>query len=422
MKNLPLVILAAGKSSRFYPFSHTNHKSLTTLMGKPILIHTLLSAQRAGFKEAIIVMAKDANIPQLVQQESDLKMNVKFVVQNEANGMGDALLKAEHILPEKFFVASAHRLDIGDHKKSMEKELKNSDCVLLAKKEDDVSEYGVLDLEEKRVKGIVEKPPKGKEPSNYRVLGVYIFSKDLLERLKNSTNHYSLEDELNNYVKDHVVTVVITENDSFSLKYPWDIFALKDYLFNSTKRHIARSAKVHKSAIIEGQVVIGDNTQIMENAVIKGPAYIGSNVIVGNNALIRNGSVIEDKGMLGANSEVKDSIFFPDAHMHSGFIASSVIGQGTRIGAKFVTANKRIDRKNIMTIVKGEKTDTHRSDLGIIMGDYAKLGIDCSSMPGVILGKNVTIGPSTSIQRNVDDNTIYYTKFEEIIEKKSPTE
>ena len=48
-----------------------------------------------------------------------------------------------------------------------------------------------------------------------------------------------------------------------------------------------------------------------------------------------------------------------------------------------------------------------------------KVGVQSSTMPGVIIGNNVIIGPSTVVKKNIPSNVTYYTKFQEIVEEKN---
>ncbi len=70
---------------------------------------------------------------------------------------------------------------------------------------------------------------------------------------------------------------------------------------------------------------------------------------------------------------------------------------------------------------KGE-VDSRRSCLGVLMGSRVNAGIRVSTMPGIIIGNDVIIGPGTTVMNNIDENTLYYTKFKEIIEEKRKTE
>ncbi len=184
------------------------------------------------------------------------------------------------------------------------------------------------------------------------------------------------------------------------------------------KSQIAESAKISKNVIIEGKVHIGENTKILENAVIKGPCYVGDNCIIGNNALVREYTNLEDNVMIGANAEVTRCIFQKDVHIHSGYFGDSIFGKGCRVGAGTVTANVRIDREEVKSVVKGEKIGTGLNSLGVIMGENSKTGINCSFMPGILIGSNCVVGPKSVVSENIGDNTVFYSEFKGIKKKK----
>ncbi len=151
--------------------------------------------------------------------------------------------------------------------------------------------------------------------------------------------------------------------------------------------------------------------KIFENAVIKGPCYIGDNCVIGNNSLIREYSNLENNCLVGAFAEITRSIFQEDVHIHSGYFGDSIFGKGCRIGAGTVTANVRIDRGEIKSVVKGEKIETGLDSLGAIVGENTKIGVHCSLMPGKLIGSNCTIGPNSVVFENIEDNNTFFTEF-----------
>jgi len=175
---------------------------------------------------------------------------------------------------------------------------------------------------------------------------------------------------------------------------------------------------VSKKAVIEGKVYIGKNTKVFENAVIKGPCYIGEDCVIGNNSLIRSYTNLENKVVIGANTEVKNAVFCEGSHMHSGYIGDSIIGENCRLGVGAVTANVRIDREIIKSVVKNKKFETDFKKFGCIIGDNTKTGINCSFMPGVLVGSNCIIGPNSVVMKNIEDNKLFYTEFKGITKNK----
>lgn len=421
MRKIAAIILAAGKSSRMYPFDNGIHKSMIKIMGKPILYYTIEALKNSGIVHLIIVTDGKSRAKDYFGEGKKFGVSIKYVVQEKPEGAGDALLLASKHVTGDFLLVNASHLEadifVEDVLQAKTKDVK---AVLLAKKKTNGVVQGVLRFTGSKVEEIVEKPKMGEEPSNIGVVGIYLFQKDFLETLKKtSKEHYQLETAVSNYAKKNNVIFVETHKETVSLKYPWDLLNIKNYLFKKLKRYISSKAKITKSAELIGEVFVDDGVSVMENVVIKGPCYVGKNAYVGNNAILRGGVDMEENAVAGANMEIKNSILMQNSTTHSGYIGDSVIGKNCKIAAGFLTANVRLDRENVRTVVKGEKIDTQFKMLGVMIGDNSNMGIKVTVMPGIIIGKNVTVGSNTTVMSNIQDNTKYYTKFKEIIDRKN---
>ncbi|MCK5123277.1 MAG: hypothetical protein KAQ87_03985, partial [Candidatus Pacebacteria bacterium] len=247
--------------------------------------------------------------------------------------------------------------------------------------------------------------------------GVYLLPKEFFGYYKRIKEHtYAYEDALALYMKEKEVRMVETLQETPSLKYPWDLFKVNQLMMDALlqEQKIHKSVKIAKSAIIDGPVQIEENTIIFENAVIKGPCYIGKGCIIGNNTLIRKYTNLEDGVLIGANAEVTRSIFQSRSHTHAGFFGDSIIGEDARIGSGAITANVRMNRKEINPFVKNKRVETKLTALGAIIGDNTHLGVAVNLMPGVLVGTDVQIGPNTLVRENVPSNKIYYAEFKGI--------
>ena len=414
------IILAAGEGSRFWPLNQEN-KSLIKIMGKPLVWYTLNSLKEAGIGDIVIIQGPRKDIEENLKNYN-LGMNIRYVVQLEPKGMGNALLQAKDYLDEQFFVLDVTRIDCGEHIELIMEKQKTTGVkvVLLGAKTNNPQLYGILDLEGGRAKGIIEKPGKGKESSDTKVVGIYFLPKEFLDYYQRVPEKmYAFEDALSLYMKEKEVKVAITDKETPSLKYPWDLFRVARFLLDKyLKSEIDQSAKIAKNVTIEGNVFIGKNTKIFENAVIKGPCYIGDNCVVGTNTLIREYSNLENNVLIGAFAEITRTVFQEDVHVHSGYFGDSIFGKGCRIGAGTVTANVRIDRGEVKSVVKGEKIGTDTDSLGAIIGGNTKVGINCSFMPGKLVGSDCQIGPGSVIFENVEDDTVLFTEFKNVKKKR----
>ncbi len=407
------VILAAGESSRFWPLNKKN-KSLIKIMGRPLVWYTIESLKRAGIKKVIVVQGPKKDIEEELNKY-DLGMGIRYVVQESPRGMGDALFRTKDLLQEQFFVLDVARFDAGDYIKPIMEKQKSSDArmILLGAKTDNPQLYGIFNLEGDRVKGITEKPERGKEQSDIKVVGIYFLPKEFIDYYQRvPEDMYAFEDALSLYAKEKDVRWILTEEKTPSSKYPWHLFEVaKSLMDRYLESKVAKTAKIARNALIEGKVFIGENVRIFENAVIKGPCYIGDDCVIGTGSLIREYSNLERKTLVGAFGEVTRSIFQEDVHTHSGYFGDSIFGKGCRVGAGTVTANVRIDRGEVFSIVKGEKIGTSTDSLGVIVGENTKIGINCSLMPGRFIGSGCVIGPQSVVFENIEDDTTYFTEF-----------
>jgi len=412
------LLLAAGQSSRMYPFANGMHKSMIRLMGKPLLQHTIAKLKLKNITEVVIVVGKDNNIEKYFGNGEKFGVSIKYVLQEKPEGAGSAILLAKEHLQDEFLLLNSYHVEIDKLVDQLLSAKQETDGTLLVRQKEDTSDFGVVTVDGNKVKAITEKPPKGKEESNLCIVGIYLLSKSFLTELENTPfDHYQLETALDAFSKKHTVCFVETKEETVVLKYPWDLLGIKNYLLKDLQKNIAESAEIASSAEIIGQVQISENVKVMEKVVIKGPCFIGKNVFIGNNAVLRNGVIVEENSVIGANAEVKNSVIMADSKTHSGFIGDSVIGKNCRIAAGFCTANVRLDRETVKATVKGEKVDTGLKSLGVMIGDETHFGIKSSTMPGIIIGRNVVVGSETTVMNNIDDNTKYYTKFQEVVVK-----
>ena len=425
------VILSAGESSRFWPLntravakggderssSTQKHKSLIKIMGKSLIWYTIEGLKRAGIKDIIIVQGPKKDVEEELKKYK-LNVSVKYLVLPKASGMGSAVWKAKKLIKDNFLVIHAHRFEAGEFVKLMAVKQKKTKVklILLGKIVDNPWAHGIVELDKKnkeKVVNLIEQPKPGKEPSKIGLKGIYLLSKDFFNYYqKVKKNHYDFEDTLKLFMKEGQARIIIVKKEIPSLKFSWELLEISKILFDKyLKPKIDKSVKISKNVIIEGDVYIGGNTKIFEGAAIKGPVYIGENCIIGSNSLIRDYTNLENNCLIGAFAEVARSIFQEDVHTHSGYFGDSIFSKGCRLGAGTITANVRIDRGEIKSVVKGEKIGTGLDSLGVIIGENSRTGINCSLMPGVLIGSNCNIGPNSVVFENIEDNTTFFTEF-----------
>lgn len=412
MSKPTVVIIAGGENSRFFPLNENTYKGAITLFGQPLIVRALDSLKQHGYQKVVIVVSpknyEGHGLSGLVDQ-AQLGLDVHFVLQPEAKGMGDAVLKAREQLSDQFLVTSGYQMNLGELADQLL--AKPAGNVVCATHTDEPWEYGILSLNGEYVTGIVEKPNKGEETSNYKVQTLYKLDQDFIEALlKVPESPYNFEKALDLLMKNQEVGVLQLTDGLPSLKYVWHLFEFQSLFFAGAKSETATSAKIADTAVIDdsqGPVIIGEDVAIGHCARIVGPCYLGNKVIVGDFSFVR-GSSVESETTIGANTEVVRSIILSHTSLHYSYVADSIIGSHVKIGAGFLTANKRLDRAPVSVTIKGKKIDTQRKALGVLIGDTANIGIRVSTMPGVCIGTDAQVFPGVVIYRNLDHKQTLY--------------
>jgi bifunctional UDP-N-acetylglucosamine pyrophosphorylase/glucosamine-1-phosphate N-acetyltransferase len=412
----PVVLLAAGESSRFWPLN-SKHKTLFYLMGKPLIWWTIEGIKMAKIKKVFIVQSPKRDIEEELKKNKIDGLEIKFITQEKPLGTGNALWQARNYLKSDFFVLNADVLNTKEILEMMKKKIKKGTSLLAGQKTKTPEIFGIMKLKGERILEIVEKPKKEKAPSDIKVVGIYFLKPVFFDFYKKVKKHiYDFEDALSLYVKKIETRVVLVkgkeeETPSF-LKYPWHLFNFRKYLFDRfLKPKIEKGAKISKDAIIQGKVFIGRGTKILEGAIIKGPCYIGRKCLVGNNSLVREYTNLEDEVLIGAFAEVTRSIFQKGSTTHSGFFGDSIVDQGTKIGAGTITSNVRLDRGEIFSEVKKERIATGLKSFGTVIGKNTYIGTKVNIMPGKFIGSECKIGPNSLVIKNIEDKSYFYQKF-----------
>ena len=430
---MKIIVLAAGEGKRMWPIKED--KCLIPFLGKPLLYHNLkkitahlegVPAERGklahlrGVLEFVIVASptSEAGVEKVA---SELGLEYTVVVQQEPKGMADALLSAKEYLEGEVLVVNAE--DVIDGKLYADVSKGGAEVVFAGLKVDKYFPGGYLRVEGERVKGILEKPGEGNEPSDLVKLVVDYFKdgKRLVEYLENASSEKDdvYEKALDQMIKDGVeVKFVEYAGVWIPLKYPWQILDILEHLLGDIEQQISSASNVSEKAIITGQVVIEEGVKVFEGATIKGPCYIGKNVIVGNNSMVRE-SNIEEGCVTGFNSDITRSYIGANSWFHTNYIGDSVIEGDFGMGSGAVLANLRLDDHSIR--VGEEKVDSGRHKLGLIAGKGSRIGVNASTMPGARIGSNSLLGPGVVLYGDIKDNTKVIVKQELEESEHTPT-
>jgi UTP--glucose-1-phosphate uridylyltransferase len=207
----------AGLGTRFLPATKSVPKEIMTLVDRPLIQYAIDEARAAGIKEFIFVTSRGKGAledyfdhsPQLEKElrkkgKDDLLEILKstnmdsgaiaYMRQHKALGLGHAVWCARRLIGNEPFAVILPDDVIAAEKPCLQQMVEAYEDVggnIVAAMEvppSKASSYGILDVKEDMgsmvsVKGMVEKPAPGTEPSNLAVIGRYILSPHVLNNL-----------------------------------------------------------------------------------------------------------------------------------------------------------------------------------------------------------------------------------------------
>ena len=407
------IILSAGEGTRMRPLTLTKPKTMLPVAGKPIIQYNIEALRDSGVTDILLIVNyKESIVKDYFKDGKDLGVKISYKTQEELVGTANAIEYGKDFVDDTFFVLNGDIILDKELIKNIFEEYSNYnvDTLMVLKEVENPSHFGVVEIENNLVKNIVEKPSLEEAPSNLVNTGVYIFNKDIFDKIAKTTKsergEYEITDSLAMQIKENlVVRGFKTDKEWIDIGRPWELIEINEILLKEIKTNI--KGKVENGAYIHGEIFLDEGSVIRSGVYIQGSVYIGKNCDIGPNSYIRGNSYFGNDVNVGNAVEIKNSIIMDNTNVnHLSYVGDSVIGSNCNLAAGTNIANLRFDNENIKVNIKDKKVDAGRRKLGAILGDNVKTGINSSFSPGVKVGVNSSIGPDVLIHKDVDSNKI----------------
>lgn len=188
-------------------------------------------------------------------------------------------------------------------------------------------------------------------------------------------------------------------------EYPWEALAgISDFILELGSKldlneydkvaddiWVHKTAKVAKSACLNGPLIICKEAEIRHCAFVRGSAIVGEGAVVGN------------------STELKNVILFNKVQVpHYNYVGDSILGFKAHMGAGSITSNVKSDKKNVLIkFDNGDVLKTDRKKVGAMLGDNVEVGCNSVLNPGTILGKGASVYPCSCVRGVIAENGIY---------------
>jgi UTP--glucose-1-phosphate uridylyltransferase len=205
------VFPVAGLGTRFLPATKASPKEMLPIVDKPLIQYAVEEAVEAGIDTLIFITGRNKraiedHFDKAYELETELEkagkdkmlrvlentvpegVDVVYIRQREARGLGDAVLHAKTVVGEEAFVIilADDLIDSSDKgvTAQMVDQYARHECSILGVErvpEEETGSYGIVSIDDDtsnphNVRAIVEKPRPAEAPSNLAVVGRYILT------------------------------------------------------------------------------------------------------------------------------------------------------------------------------------------------------------------------------------------------------
>jgi UDP-N-acetylglucosamine diphosphorylase / glucose-1-phosphate thymidylyltransferase / UDP-N-acetylgalactosamine diphosphorylase / glucosamine-1-phosphate N-acetyltransferase / galactosamine-1-phosphate N-acetyltransferase len=390
------VILAGGNGVRMQPMTVTRPKPLLRVVDKTIIEHNLDSLDGL-VKEVIIVVGYKGEMIKDLIKERYKSIKVRYVVQENQIGTGDAAYKSIDFLDDKFILLNGDDLYSRNDIKNI---LKKYPSILLGKVKNP-SFFGVVECGDKYVKNLVEKPDRFPEKSMVNT-GLYFLDKSIFDFKIQKSDRGEYE------FTDYIRALLLNERLYFKeakewmpISYPWNLLEANEMILSQIKRNI--NGVVEKNCVINGEVKIEKGAVIKSGCHLRGPVYIKKDSVIGPNSTIYGNTIIGENVFIGTGVEIHNSVIGYNTSINSAsYIGDSIIGDNCYLESS-VVLNNYLEGKKIKSFVKGVEINTERLKFGSVLGDEVLIGSNSSLIPGVKIFSKTKIKSSSIITENIDE-------------------
>ena len=441
------IILAAGRGSRFWPYSTIRQKAAFPIANIPIIRRMVDTLHDLGIGQIIVVVGHgEASVRAALR---GVATPVHFVPQANPTGTATAALSAAQALTEDCLVVAG---DVVTDKQNITallarfaEERPLAAALIQPLGEESPHDWLGAYPADGTLRGVEGHTRRG---CQHRLCGIYALRASALDYLRDNPGVMSqvpvggmppVEAEIAQSIQmmiDEGQTVLAVETPGYhiDLDKPWHIDQANETLIKAmcaqvTENVIPATARIHDGADIQGRVVLGEHCTIGNRVVINGDLWLGDHSQVLNGAILEGATVIgkhtvvQNYCQIGSHTTLGNRSHYGHGAEFSGVALDTVycyhymeiwgvVGQAVDFGAATVCGNLRFDDGVTPWQIKGRtERPTHAANAAYF-GDFCRTGVNAIIMPGRRIGVYSVVGPGVVLYDDLPDRTMVTVKQE----------
>jgi glucose-1-phosphate thymidylyltransferase len=207
------VILAGGLGTRLYPLTKITNKHLLPVHDKPMIYYPLQALVNAGIRDILIVTGGNnaGDFLRLLGNGKEFGLqHINYTYQEGEGGIAAALDLAEYFSKgQKICVVLGDNIIETNIRRAVDAfEKQEQGAMIMLKEVTDAHRFGVPEILGERIVRIEEKPKV--PPSNYAVIGIYMYDPDVFRIIKtlkpSHRGELEITDVNNEYIRRGTLT------------------------------------------------------------------------------------------------------------------------------------------------------------------------------------------------------------------------
>lgn len=213
------IILAGGLGTRLRPLTENTPKPLLPIKERPIIEHAIVNFKKHGVNDIVLSIGYLADkIKDYFGTGEKWGVSISYVVEDQPLGTGGAIKKAAEGVDETFLVINGDNLADFDWTAAIDTHQKNNAQITLSLfPVEDVTQYGIAELQNGKIMRFIEKPKVEEAPSNLNNAGGYVMEPIVLKMLPDGVS--SIERDCFEKLAGQGVVFAYTHNGQW---YPTD--------------------------------------------------------------------------------------------------------------------------------------------------------------------------------------------------------